>query len=195
MKRILLIALIQLAVIISANNGAGFPSSAMLEKLRLTFYSAVEDEAQIELLDKYIVDNFSADESKYPPVIVAYMGGIKALMSKHAFWPFTKLSYLSESMEYFARAVKLDPENLEIRFMRFSILHHVPAILGYSEERDEDARMVFKLLMKKDYSSLSKELQQNFADFLISSERLGKTETDLLRNNIGLSYDERISSY
>ncbi|MBI5807230.1 MAG: hypothetical protein HZA74_02405 [Ignavibacteriales bacterium] len=78
----------------------------------------------------------------------------------------------------------MDPDNLEIRFMRFSILHYVPSFLGYNSEKENDAAVIVKLLMRKDYSILDSEIQKGIAEFMINSKRLDDNSILSLRNEL-----------
>ena len=109
-----------------------------MELIRNLYYSSVEDENQLEKLDSLIKITFSDSISNYPPIILAYYGGIQALKAKHAFWPFNKLSYFNSSMDILEKAVEKGPENLEIRFIRFAILDNVPGILRYRLQHERN---------------------------------------------------------
>lgn len=155
--------------------------TATLNYIRNQFYLSIEDENETEKLIEYIHKKFKRDITKYEPVILAYYGALEALKGKHAFNPFTKLSYLNSSMEKIGESIKKEPYNLEIRFLRFSILHHLPSILGYSKERKEDAIIIYDLLLLKDYSMLEKDIQKGIVEFMIESERLSKKQVNELR--------------
>lgn len=152
----------------------------LIEELRLTYYKAVEDEDSIEDYENFVFKNFSAISDISKALAVAYKAGIDAVKSKHAFWPLTKLNYLKKSMESLERAIIIESDNLEIRFMRFSILHYVPGFLGYSAERDEDAKVIFTELLKKNYGILDKKIQKGIFQFLIESDRLSEKDSQLL---------------
>lgn len=154
-----------------------------LELIRKLYYSSVEDENKLVQLDSLIKNTFTDTVSDYPPVILAYYGGIEALKAKHAFWPFNKLSYFNSSMEILKKAVDGEPENLEIRFIRFSILDNVPGILGHSEERETDKDEIVFLLCNKDYSKLNKKTQDNIINYMINSGRLSADQLILLSKN------------
>lgn len=156
--------------------------NSVLEKLRMTYYSGVEEYDYIDSLQTYIEDIFGKNISDYPPTILAYKAGIDALKSKHAFWPFKKMSYLNDSMSLFEEAIAKDPENLEIRFMRFSILYYVPGILGYGNETEEDLDVVYQLLLERDYSALDYEIQNGMIEFLLMTDLLSKDEENKLKN-------------
>lgn len=147
-----------------------------LDFLRNTYYSAVENKDDIDKLYNFIVSKFGKSTKDYPPIIISYMAGIEALKSKHAFWITTKYDYFLKAMDLFEKAIALDPNNLEIRFMRFSVLHYVPSILGYSSERGEDLLTIYNLLSKKNYSSVPKDIQLGMVQFLLDSDRLSQKQ-------------------
>ncbi|HOI30305.1 MAG TPA: hypothetical protein PLZ15_11175 [Melioribacteraceae bacterium] len=162
----------------------------ILEYIRTNYYASVENEDLVEVIEKYIEKNFSADKGKYPNLILAYVAALQSVKSKHAFWPLTKLEYFNESMDLFSRVVSREPNSLEIRFLRFAILHHVPGILGHSAEKQEDANEIFKLLLKKDYSSIKEEIQIGIAEFLVRSERLDPSKEKILKENFVLNLND-----
>lgn len=160
----------------------------LLEKIRTTYYSGVENEDYIDSLKLIISKNFSDDQLSYPSIILAYSAGVEALKSKHAFWPFNKMSYLNSSMDLFQQAISKDPNNLEIRFMRYSILHYVPGILGYSEELEEDQKSILSLLKLNKSNNISEELRSGIISFLMETGRLSKAEINSLKT-IQLSFN------
>lgn len=155
--------------------------TALISYIRNTFYEAVEDEDKTYALEKFIVNKFSNDQTKYDPVILAYFGAVEALKGKHAFNPFSKLNHVIRALDIIEVAVKKEPKSLEIRFVRFSILHHLPGILGYGSERDDDLKMICILLKEQNYSEVDTELQQGIIQFMIDSERLSEKQTDELK--------------
>lgn len=156
---------------------------SILEIIRNSYYASVEDENKLEKLEEFIRQNFSDSISQYPSIVLAYYGGVEALKAKHAFWPFEKLSYFNSSMDILKTAVAKEPENLEIRFIRFSILDHVPGILGYSEERETDKDEIVFLLYRKNYSELKESIQNGIVEYMLNSERLSKEQINILKKN------------
>ncbi|NWF90363.1 MAG: hypothetical protein HXY50_12995 [Ignavibacteriaceae bacterium] len=150
--------------------------TSTLGQIRLLFYQSVEDEDKLTQLEQYIQNQFVNNSKSYSPIILAYLGGIEALKGKHAFNPFTKLNHVVSALDILERAVEKDLHNLEIRFIRFSILHHLPAILGYGKEREADIKEICYLLAKKDYASYDLTLQKNVIRFMIESERLSDSQ-------------------
>jgi hypothetical protein len=174
-----------LSTILSTNGYAEFISlgkdTALINYVRHTFYEAVEDENKTYALEKFIISKFSTDQSKYDPVILAYFGAVEALKGKHAFNPFSKLNHVIKALDIIEIAINREPMSLEIRFVRFSILHHLPGILGYNSEREEDLNIICRLLQEKNYSEVSTELQQGIIQFMIDSERLDDKQANELK--------------
>jgi hypothetical protein len=132
LKNIILFSFIFLSKVYASDI---IPDTATINFIRSEFYASIEDEEKTYELEHFIINKYSDDYSKYNPIILAYYGGVQALKAKHAFNPVSKLSHLISGLNRLKEAIGKSPDNLEIRFMRFSILDNVPAILGYGDER------------------------------------------------------------
>jgi hypothetical protein len=176
---ILLLAFFQTSFISFAKPSDKISSvdSLSINHIRLLFYEAIEDEDKLNELESFIQKEFSHNSKNYKPIILAYLGGIEALKGKHAFNPFSKLGHVVSSLDLLEKAVERDLHNLEIRFIRFSILHHLPAILGYGKEREDDIVEICNQLSRKDYVRYDSKLQKNVIDFMLESERLTDSQT------------------
>ncbi|MCX7876118.1 MAG: hypothetical protein N2321_08140 [Melioribacteraceae bacterium] len=185
--KLILILIFTFKFNINASSTDKFSESEIkiIDDLRAVYYKAVEDDFYINDLEKYIY-KYISNNPKFKLYEIAYLGGIEAVKSKHAFWPMKKLNHLKEAMKYLSQAIDLAPDNLEIRFLRFSILHYVPSFLGYGKEREEDANEIFKLLMKKDFSLVNKEIQIGIFEFMISSERIDNASIKILQKELSL---------
>lgn len=85
---------------------------------------------------------YAGDEA----IIYAYQAAARALMSHHSWNPLEKLDYLKESMRLFRKAVKMTPENPEVRFLRFSIQTELPAFLSMNQDLEADKAMILARL-------------------------------------------------
>jgi hypothetical protein len=128
-------------------------NSDEMKFIREQFYLAVEDEDALNRLEKYLNTRYSSDVSVYPPVILAYKGGVEALKAKYVFSPFSKFSHVMNSLEILDTAVSKMPQSLEVRFIRFSILDNIPSILGYGKERNSDKEVIISELLKNNFAS------------------------------------------
>jgi len=147
-----------------------------VEHIRTVFYDAIEDDDINDKFLDYIKDAIKKSGGKEYAFFTAYYGASETLVAKHSYNPYTKLKYLNIGLKKISSAIKKFPESLELRFLRFSILHYIPSFLGYSSERNEDLGVIYKLLLEKDYSEVAQSIQQGIINFLIESDRLKDTE-------------------
>ena len=161
----------------------GLTDSLAFKQLREKYYKAVEDEEYIDSARAFIKFEFSEHEVSNSPLLKAYSAAIVAVEAKHAFWPHSKLGYLNDSMEDFEPIIKHNPESLEIRFLRFSILHHVPGILGYGDELNEDLHKIVDLFEARNFGSIDPGLLDGIFSFLVESERLSEAQLKRLQSS------------
>lgn len=174
-------SILGLDVIAQTENSFSKLESETINQIRKLFYEAVESEEKLKELENLFENKFSDKALIYNPVLLAYSGAIEALKAKHAFNPFSKFSYVLSSLEILERAVNCDEQNLEIRFIRFSILHNLPGIFGYSKERKADADEIVSQLSKKDYVKYDPKLQKHVIEFMLESERLNNAQIRQLK--------------
>ncbi|MDC1211994.1 hypothetical protein N8Z73_00795 [bacterium] len=68
----------------------------------------------------------------------AYLGAAKALMAEVVSNPYTKLSYFNDGKKLIDQAIKMDPKNAELRYLRFMIQQNTPDFLNYSDDINAD---------------------------------------------------------
>jgi len=156
--------------------------ASSLPEIRKQFYSAVEDREEAEKLYALLNSKSMSSAVSRDPVIKAYKGASETLLGKHYLNPYSKYKYLKSGLEIIAQSVRKDPSNLEIRFIRFSILHYIPSFLGYGEERNEDLKVIYNELKNRDYTRLSKKIQTGIIEFVIRSGRLTSEQESVMNN-------------
>jgi hypothetical protein len=141
----------------------------------------------VALEDKKLTDSLynilSAEQNK-SALNICYLGVVQALKAKHAWNPYYKVKYLNDAEKTLQTAVSHDPENMEIRFMRFSIEHNVPGFLGYTKHLVADREAMIKLLDKKHYTTADHEVVVTIVKFLIDSKRCTPQENDKLHKHL-----------
>lgn len=142
-----------------------------LQRVRREFYAAVNDKKSAEALYKKLGAIKSSD-----PLYTAYYGSAKAVMAKHAWNPYRKLDYLKSGLQYIEDAVRRSPDNLEIRFLRFSIEYYLPSFLGMSKHLDEDGKKMLGLIESNRAGIDDPVLLKNIVDFLKKSGRYNARE-------------------
>ncbi|MGV3706101.1 MAG: hypothetical protein ACO1NU_12055 [Arcticibacter sp.] len=149
--------------------------STDLDKVRSQFYQAVENKAAAE---KFVSQ--MKREQGISAVHLAYYGSAQTLMGKHAWNPYQKLAHLKSGMQVLSAAAKKAPDELEIRFLRFSIEHYLPTFLGMSKHLDEDRKKIVRLVQRHHYGGLSKEVLKNMLKFVVETGRLKQHELEII---------------
>lgn len=154
-------------------------SESKLKNIRYYFYAGIDKEEYLDSLDSFISQIIKDKNSPDYALLVAYRGAGKSVRAVHTFWPISKLSYVKDGLIDLDYAVQKDPKNIEVRFLRFSVLDNLPGFLGYSADANTDAKELYKILV----SSLRKkdELLSDVIDYLINSNRLSKSENAKLK--------------
>lgn len=140
--------------------------------LRNNFYIATESEKVNLKLESFILYNFGDNIDNYHPKILAYYGIVQSLKAKFTYNPYLKYKYVVKGIDYLRKAVERNPTSVEIRFLRFAVLHNIPALFGFKDLRNEDLNFIFNYLLSKNFSELDYYWQTNIARFLIESNRL-----------------------
>lgn len=150
-----------------------------LNAIRKLLVNAIESKQTTDSL--YASLNAVKDRSA---LINGYIGTLEALKAKHTWNPYFKMKYLNDSEKTFKAAVSRDPHNIEIRFMRFSVEHNVPAFLGYNKNMYADRQEIIKQLDKKYYSSADRLLVKTIITFLINSKTCTPAESNNLKQHL-----------
>ena len=117
-------------------------------------------------------------------LITGYSGTLEALKAKHSWNPYNKIKYLKRSLKTMQTAINMDKENMEIRFMRFSIEHFTPSFLGFSKDLDVDRKEIVKHYQNNNFGLADDALIKNVAKFMIDSKRCTAAEIKILKKYI-----------
>lgn len=146
----------------------------MLDDIRLWYSLASEKETEAEKLFAFFEKNPPKDA-----ILWAYKGASEALYAKNSYNPLYKWHYVAEADKSFAKATILDKENIEIRFLRFSIEYNLPRLLGYSTHLEQDKNVILKNFEKQS-PLLPVLLVEAMKKCLLESNLLHKNEVDFL---------------
>ena len=110
----------------------------------------------------------------------ALLAGYKAcatmMMANYVFNPFRKLSYFSKGKSLLEKSIAADKENIELRFLRFSIQNNIPSFLGYKGSINTDKIFLMnRLFILKDV-----QLKQMIISFLKKSDYVTSLEKQKL---------------
>ncbi|MNK46755.1 hypothetical protein D3C87_655450 [compost metagenome] len=117
-------------------------------------------------------------------LITGYTGTLEALKAKHSWNPYNKIKFVSRSLKTMKKAIEMDKEDMEIRFMRFSIEFYTPSFLGFSKDLAEDKKEIVKHYQNGNFGLADKELVRNVAKFMIDSKRCTDTEIKIFKKHL-----------
>ncbi len=108
------------------------------ETIRESYKKALTNDKSIPQLKK------QTDPFPKSGLAVAYNATAWALMARESSWIPDKLDYASKANDYLNKSVQLDPNNVEIRFLRFSFQCNTPDMLGYKKHLKVDKEYLIK---------------------------------------------------
>lgn len=139
-----------------------------LNKIRLQYPKAVDDNELVTQMDKIFADAVSEPVGE----LLAYKGAISTLKAKFAKPKNEKKEFFKEGVALIEAALKSDPNNSEIRYIRLSVQQNSPKFLGYHKNVEED-----KAFLLTNFESISSsDLREVILEFLIKSGEISDTE-------------------
>ena len=139
-----------------------FKAEPKIEVVRSLFYQATEDKAAAQKFSRAlaVVDNNSS------PVLQCYKGVAEMIQAKHVFNPFSKLSKFKNGKTLIEKSISRDPNDLELRFLRFSIQSNLPGFLNYDAQIGSD-----KMRLLSGFGSIKDvALKKTIFDYLSASK-------------------------
>ena len=143
---------------------AGFAMSA---DIRTDFHNGMFEETKLIKI---------AEKNYYPSsnLVLAYRGISKTMISDHVFLPTTKLGYFNDGKADLENAIKTEPNNPELRYLRLLVQLNSPFFLGYSSNISSDVTIFVNNL--KDFN-ISEYWKIKFIDNLLGTTNLFASDT------------------
>ena len=139
-----------------------------LNEIRSQYLRAVENVEVASTLN----DKLSAVRTENTPVLQAYKGAVLTLMAKFSKSKSDKKEFFREGTSLIEKSINIDPDNLEIRYLRFGVQENSPRFLGYHKNTAEDKEFILE-----HYSSISsEELKEIIKDFVLKSKSFNSEE-------------------
>lgn len=73
---------------------------------------------------------------------LAYLGALQTIWANHVFSPISKLKTFNKGKKNIEQAIKKEPDNVELRFIRLSVQKNAPNFLGYHSNIKEDIQFI-----------------------------------------------------
>ncbi|MEJ7693739.1 hypothetical protein [Daejeonella sp.] len=138
-----------LMVILSWDYSKNDPTA---HSVRIKFHKSTSSEKTC----KDLIKQLEPYNEKNNPLLLGYKGGATMLMAKHAFNPFSKLSYFKKGKGMLEKAIQVDNNNVELRFLRYTIQTNVPLFLGYNGDLVKDKQFLHQSVARVKDAELKK---------------------------------------
>jgi hypothetical protein len=118
-----------------------YASSARdMEMIRRLYYEASEKR---DSADKFLhlMKDVKIESSA---LLLCYKGMANMIQAHHSFNPYHKLSYFNKGKALVEKAILIDPQDVEIRFLRFCVQTNAPFFLRYNSDILPDKAIILK---------------------------------------------------
>lgn len=130
-----------LSILLLSLSLTGYSSS--LENLRKAFHNSVLNPKELPTFINAI------SNIQFPsPLEEAYIGASEALLAREGWNPIAKINHLSNFRDLLEQAINKDSNNLEIRFLRYSIEFNIPKLLRSEANMTEDKVVIMENIEK-----------------------------------------------
>lgn len=136
-----------------------------ISDLRTLYRKAVSDEPSAKSLQQALAPHSYSSIG----VVHAYRASAEALLAYHSLNPFKRLKRLRSADRIFLKAIRLDPTNPEIRFLRFAIHSNLPDFLSSDSLLTQDKQLLLARLGQYQAFNLSQDDLEDFIHFFRKS--------------------------
>ncbi len=142
---------------------------SQIDFVRTRFYAAVDHPELVDELSERIEETYSADWRSYSPAVAGYSAALEGLKGKQARGLRRKLGHIQTAIERFQFLVQRFPEDLEVRFLRYSLYHQLPSFFGVGHLVAVDLAAVIGLLRTCD-CGVSQELREGMIAYILDTD-------------------------
>ena len=146
------------------------------DELRELFYRASDDKA----VAQQFYDKLSAADESSPPLLLGYQGMACFMVCYHSLNPYSKIKYFIRGKNALDKAIQLEPKNVELRYLRFSVQTNAPEFLGYMRSIKDDKAFLLDALTNGKDKITDDDLRKRILDFLLQSKYVTQRERSLL---------------
>ena len=133
---------------------------------------------------KSALDSFMSKLEKLAiktPAQECYYGICYALSTQYTSGMWAKIKLVNESHSVLNHAIARDPQDPELRFIRLTLEHFLPAFLGMSKDIPSDLAVI---MAHPDFVSDSPPLKKKALEFLISTHRCNADQNKALEQQL-----------
>ena len=129
-----------------------FVFSQEIQDIRDIYFGNNESISKCDSL-QFLLNSFD----KKTNIIDAYIGANSLLYCKFSDDVFKKFSYFEKGKMMIEEAIKKDPDNVEVKFLRYINQNNIPWFLNYNQNIEEDYKFITSHLNSiddKDFKNL-----------------------------------------
>ena len=123
------------------------------------------------------------------PLFLAYRGAALATTANCTNWPLQKISRFREGKSLLEEAVERAPQNLEVRFLRYTVQKNIPSFLGY-DNLEEDRKFVLEKLSLQLKTGQEDDVTKRIVTYLYETGEFTKEQLQDLDATIANEYGE-----
>ena len=148
--------------------------------LRILFYKAERDSKAANMFyDKLL----SIDESS-DPLLLGYKGMASFMLCYHSLNPYTKVKHFLNGRKILNQSINSESENLELRFLRFTIQTSAPEFLAYNNKIVADKNFILDALKKMDKVDIDQDLYKRITDFMLKTKYCNADEKNMIKGHL-----------
>lgn len=138
-----------------------FTSTPNYALIRQTYQNAISNKNDVSKLTSLTAPFKNSD-----PIAQAFYASAQAFEAKNAKWISSKVKFAQIAHSHLNHSVVLAPNNVEIRFLRFSFEYNTPTILGMKNHLTDDKAFLLKNTKSTEpLWTLMKSFYQNCSEF------------------------------
>ncbi|CAN5422431.1 hypothetical protein BH11BAC1_BH11BAC1_02320 [soil metagenome] len=149
---------------------AGTP--AITEVRNLYKASAVQEDSCRKLID--ILKAYNETNN---PLLTGYRACATMMMASYVINPFTKLSKFNDGKSVLEKCIGVSKENIELRYLRFSMQCTAPSFLGYSSSLNADKSFLLQAVS----GVTDLQLKKMILSFFKTSDCLNDSEKQIIK--------------
>ncbi len=144
--------------------------SISINEVRKMYFEGWEGECGAKELADYL-EKAATDTI---PVLMAYKAAATTTLANCRINPLGKLSVFNEGKNDLEKAVDLAPEDLEVRFIRYTVQTNIPGILNYDDTETDKQFIIERLTLQK--NSIDQYLKNQIVEYLLKHGDLSGAE-------------------
>lgn len=144
-----------------------------LVSLRNLYYKASVNKSDAETFCVVTATATGIDKN----LLTGYSGMSWMIKANHSYNPYNKLSYFFKGKSLLESAIKADPKNVELCFLRYGVQTNAPGFLNYSSNISADKKIILQ-----GYSKLmDADLKKRIRYYMLTSKECTAEEKKLLK--------------